>query len=77
MYEVSRFATGRILFILYGIILSKRPVFGNVIKICKFEIKDYKKNVYSRLPITRTFSGNRKGSSYREFELSGVRVTGS
>ena len=31
-----------------------------------------KKACYSRLPITRTFKGNRK-----KFELSGVRVIGS
>ena len=30
------------------------------------------KLIYSRLPITRTFKGNRK-----KFELSGVRVIGS
>ena len=28
--------------------------------------------MYSRLPLTRTFKGNRKSSSYREFELSGA-----
>ena len=35
-------------------------------------VVDHHVKIYSRLPITRTFKGNRK-----EFELSGVRVIGS
>ena len=35
-----------------------------------------KNRKYSRLPIIRTFKGNKKSLSYREFELSRVKLYG-
>ena len=56
-------------------LLSVSYIWGNSKEIAKNIVKislviEFKHKHYSRLPITRTFKGNRNRSSYREFEAN-------
>ena len=66
------------LFVWFCFCFYERLIFVNGNILTNYRVKksvwsgSHSTNLYSRLPITRTFKGNRK-----KFELSGVRVIGS